>query len=614
MSETINQTKPMVKRLFQIVAGIILLVFIIALMILIWTGSSAFEPNTYLAQAGYINLKGYDFETGRPIKFDGAWEFYPDIQFDGSAQASAAFVNPKEVNLPIESYEEAAINGVYRLNISTSKSSSDARMLLYLPYSNEEFSLYFNRQRIMPLQRDGDNGFLSIFAYELVFDANEMSHELIISVGNGTDRALFFQNSVVFGPIGDMQNMISWQWARSFFNIGFLALAFLIGLVFMLLCPEHRLITRLTILDNLLILRLFVGTPELILLCRSLFGFEWLSKIMIQGLQFSLIFLAGIAACFLADNIFNRNRSSLLSKILMTVYAGMAVFSALRPTLMLRYGQTCALIVFAITVIMICTNILRTLRKHPTGYYVFQTLKTAYICFVLAWDLLCIFNAAEVSYTVITYLYMLFFCMHIVLRLMDNNSNYRMVELLNANLESIVEERTRQLRDANTRLEDLSIKDPLTGVYNRLYFEDHIEKMIENPAFDQENLYLCMMDIDHFKLVNDAYGHDVGDNVLKTLVDIVASLLDPDMTFARIGGEEFVILVSGYDPDHVKIRFEVIRSAVAANVEMDTRNTTVSFGVVRYQPGMRYKDLLKQADQCLYEAKALGRNRVVCRM
>ncbi len=164
------------------------------------------------------------------------------------------------------------------------------------------------------------------------------------------------------------------------------------------------------------------------------------------------------------------------------------------------------------------------------------------------------------------------------------------------------------------RLEDelraLATTDVMTGAFNRRKMEEAIEyevqKCIRNPA----PLSIAMFDIDHFKRVNDTFGHDAGDTVLKQVVDLARQQMrDTDM-LARWGGEEFIILSSSTSLDRMHVLAERVRMTIAEHDMTNVGHVTVSLGIAEYQPGESTENLLKRIDEALYLAKKCGRNQV----
>jgi diguanylate cyclase (GGDEF)-like protein len=181
---------------------------------------------------------------------------------------------------------------------------------------------------------------------------------------------------------------------------------------------------------------------------------------------------------------------------------------------------------------------------------------------------------------------------------------------LNAELESIVAERTRELVEKNRELEVLSVTDRLTGLYNRRKLDEVLdEELIRCRRYAQE-FAVIIMDIDHFKLVNDSYGHHVGDTVLQAMAQILRERTRDADALARMGGEEFVIVCRHSKIDAAVETAERVRAAIAAHDFPGVGTVTASFGVAACCEGDTTENLLERADAALYRAKGAGRNRV----
>lgn len=170
----------------------------------------------------------------------------------------------------------------------------------------------------------------------------------------------------------------------------------------------------------------------------------------------------------------------------------------------------------------------------------------------------------------------------------------------------------RQLKTSEARFRNLSITDPLTGLSNRRHLEEQLDGEIERAQRYGEVFSLILADIDHFKHINDSHGHDIGDNALATFAGLLnGRIRDCDLA-ARVGGEEFVLLLPRTELNAAtqsaeRLRVETGRMRVAGLAEA----ITASFGVTRYQTGDTIHTLLKRVDQALYAAKNGGRDRVV---
>jgi diguanylate cyclase (GGDEF)-like protein len=183
-------------------------------------------------------------------------------------------------------------------------------------------------------------------------------------------------------------------------------------------------------------------------------------------------------------------------------------------------------------------------------------------------------------------------------------------------VESLVSERTQELREANQRLASLSITDPLTGLANRRALDDYLAHEWQRAARDRASISVLLLDVDHFKKLNDTWGHQIGDQCLRELANIMtAHFKRPADLVARYGGEEFAVILPNTDGsalEHAN-RFRERLAAHKINVGGDQYlQITISGGLATLTPALNQmpRDLLKQADEALYKAKRQGRNRI----
>jgi diguanylate cyclase (GGDEF)-like protein len=181
------------------------------------------------------------------------------------------------------------------------------------------------------------------------------------------------------------------------------------------------------------------------------------------------------------------------------------------------------------------------------------------------------------------------------------------LERFNARLERRVRRQTRELRRINRELEALSVRDGLTGLYNRRVLGEMLELVVRRQTDRQRQTSVIMLDVDHFKRLNDAHGHPAGDRVLVEVSRLLRTLARPGQVVARYGGEEFVIVSPG-GPRRAAAHAETVRAAIAQHVAP----VTVSLGVASHpRDASTPSELIARADAALYRAKAEGRNRVV---
>jgi diguanylate cyclase (GGDEF)-like protein len=173
------------------------------------------------------------------------------------------------------------------------------------------------------------------------------------------------------------------------------------------------------------------------------------------------------------------------------------------------------------------------------------------------------------------------------------------------------EARLRSLEAENKELWNLSYRDGLTGLFNRRYMEQVSTYLFARAARYREPLHVLMLDIDHFKKVNDKLGHQVGDEVLQTIAATIQSIIRTTDTVARYGGEEFIAFLVQSNPEITQYIANRIRDGVAST-QFDgvPWQITISIGVSGLQDGDTVQTLIDRADQFLYSSKRHGRNRV----
>lgn len=195
------------------------------------------------------------------------------------------------------------------------------------------------------------------------------------------------------------------------------------------------------------------------------------------------------------------------------------------------------------------------------------------------------------------------------------------MEMLNAQVIELNEQLTvtqrelarshRKLQESETSLRTQSLKDPLTGLANRRCLMDFLQNSMERYKRYQEPFSVIMIDIDFFKQVNDDFGHDVGDEVLLAFSALTQSVIRNVDLVARLGGEEFIIVLPQTSLEGAMTKAEQLRAAIGKfDFGSIQRGITASFGVAEYQSSDNVSILLKQVDMAMYASKNGGRNRV----
>jgi diguanylate cyclase (GGDEF)-like protein len=200
-------------------------------------------------------------------------------------------------------------------------------------------------------------------------------------------------------------------------------------------------------------------------------------------------------------------------------------------------------------------------------------------------------------------------------KLRDAREQLRLGEQARHAANEVLQQQLDEIHALQTQLSEQANRDPLTGLYNRRYLDTTLARELARCEREGQHLSLMLIDIDHFKQVNDRYGHPAGDEVLKKLAALLNEQARAADVACRYGGEEFLLVLPNMPQDIARVRAEQWREAfVATTVLFDTFQiqATLSIGIATYPDhGSSPEELIRSADQALYRAKSEGRNRVI---
>lgn len=191
----------------------------------------------------------------------------------------------------------------------------------------------------------------------------------------------------------------------------------------------------------------------------------------------------------------------------------------------------------------------------------------------------------------------------------------KQVELALQEANQQLKRRVEEVELLQAQLREQSIRDPLTGTYNRRYLDETLEREFKRAQRERKPLTVAIMDLDAFKSINDTYGHRAGDLALQHVAGYLSIHTRASDIVCRYGGEEFVIVMPGVDVEVARCRAEEWRRSIedlVVNSPKGSFHVTASIGVAVYPAHAdSTEDLLRAADDALYIAKRIGKNRIV---
>lgn len=602
------------KIAFRIFATAIMAIIIFMFVILtMFITKRLHVENGQNVSRGEIKIKeGMLAET--PVYLNGEWEALDGFLTETEEAAAGLPGIDNYRSFPIGSINEAKKDATYRIRISSVK-RSETSLYLAIPTFEGELDIYVNGEKKDSISSGGS--WIKSAALELLipldnWDSEKEWQEIVIS-GDFSNRDItLFRRPIVLGTRSNLSTLVLMDGFMEMFAFGLLILAIINGCVFMLFRPEHDVISIITVFDAVILARIFFSLKFTIGFIKTIFPTFIVTDTYARSAELFFLMIGGIVGCMLSHLLYDPKGKvpRCLTWTAPIAYAVFGIFFPFNMHLFERFGSKLLLILYAYTFAVVFMEVSTCWRVgKQRKYYTLQFLRTCYIGTVVLADI--IFWAKYKDFSVLLYAYVGFFILHVLVRLYDNNLSYQHVEDLNYSLEATVEERTEELSRANKVLSELSIRDPLTNIFNRLYFEGTMEEMLEKQKKESGGLHLCMFDLDFFKQVNDTYGHHVGDEVLKRAAELVGETVGEDVVLARIGGEEFVLLFQGYDDKAVMEMVDGVRLKLEHNAKDNPEHTTASFGIAAWSAEATQKTLLKAADSALYEAKNKGRNCVV---
>ncbi|EAR08289.1 hypothetical protein MED297_14102 [Reinekea sp. MED297] len=338
-------------------------------------------------------------------------------------------------------------------------------------------------------------------------------------------------------------------------------------------------------------------------------------------IEYILILWPGIAALHYVCHLFPWRWNRLLLSTSYLILAVASIYTLLAPMVevsyyLLVYNALLVLIVLA----AVCVVIHGMLRRHEMAFFFSRSVIPLIIAMLN--DIVAA-STPDYNFYFAEYALILFLFIHTQRQAVQFVTALRVAEHLSNNLQREVELKTSELSLRNRELEAkhqrvklLSQTDHLTGLYNRQSLDNRTKALFEQAEQSDSHLSLIMMDIDHFKPINDRFGHQVGDECLVHVASFLRGLnLRHKDLIARFGGEEFTIVLPDTSIEHAQHLIEDVCTRLSKETVSGSHyeiQLTASFGIAErvISQAPSYEELIQKADQALYQAKQNGRNRV----
>jgi len=566
---------------------------------LIVTGCANSDSRHRCAVNGVADLRNSKLY-GTITRLDGEWEFYPGrlispIDFDGIISGKRNYLKvPGDWNR----VQGAKGYGTYRLKVilpesypplslkmlwikSVSKVWIDDRLLL------QQGVLPANPSDSLP----GDQIAIADFRPE------NSSFDITIQVANYNDRrgGICFPVYMAL-PVCMYKNEMKITFVFTFI-IGAIAIVMLFHFALFYYLRALSLNLYMTLVCFLAIVRLFLlGDSMYIYSLISQVSYNILVKIEFIGLVLIFLFLLEYFT-----KLYMPDYRMRIKQVLRIFIASLTVYLLVAPVYYVRSSLPLIHIyILMVTLYLIAWPLFRGYKEKKRGAKIYMAIAIVSLP-ALVNDIRYFLTSTGLP-NISGYFFLLFFAGHFVV------VSLYFVDLISRNISLLRDIRLKNEIVANLNL--LSATDPLTGLFNRRFFDNYLNSRITN--FKKGDIFwLVLFDIDHFKKVNDNFGHNKGDAVLKDMAEVVRKLIRTEDVFCRWGGEEFAIMISGMEKHVIEQFSGRIRESIATYSFPVETTVTASFGITSYITGESPADFVNRCDTALYEAKNGGRNRVV---
>lgn len=584
------------------------------------------HPNP-VAKEGIVSIKDWDHEKEGTVSLDGVWNFYWETAEPGQITVG----KPSHIEVPsgwdVENQFPSTGYGLYHIQLTGLEVGKNYG--LKIPIMSNSYRLWFDDKLMITNGTPGKTKETTIPYYktqEVFFDAHSDTINIYMNIANFHYRSGGMWSSLTFGTAEQISGLTKKNLAFEAIIIGSLILSGLYHIVLFLNRRKEKIL-------------LIFGATCLVIAARTSVIGEQVVTILFQNAPWEIIVKTEFLTFYtvvplflwLMYKLYKQEVSKLYCKILTIISLLFSLLVIFTPAIIFTKSLFLFQALTIITIVYIIFALIIAAVKKREGAKVVLSCSFIYALTVINDILYINGNIDSTNLSSVGQFIFIFSQSYIIAKSLSNafqkaeDYSDQLAEL-NQTLEEKIYSRTKSLEDSkqelqrvNEVLKELSYLDQLTKLPNRRYFDDLYEKEWEYAITNQTMISILYLDIDHFKFYNDAYGHEQGDTTLKQVAACLQeSIQKYGGTVARIGGEEFIAIISNKSADQTNLIAEECRSYVKKLQIPHKKSSTspfvtISIGVATTVPipGFSKRKLIRTADEALYYAKEDGRNQVV---
>ena len=570
------------------------------------------------AVSGEMNLADYEFEPHVLLKLDGQWDFYwqkllepSDFDTSPPPHITGRLTFPgfwNGYNLDGTNLEE---DGYATFRLIITLPDTDRRYGLKFTEMESAYRLWVNGKPAIQCGRVGkgrEDMIPSWKRYEYYFQPASQRVELVLQMSNYYHRRGGPEESIVFGPEETVRNYKMRKVALELFLLGSILIMAIYHVILYLFRAREVAPFFFGFLCIVVGMRIPLSGEKLV---YEVFpSIPWVVATKIEYLN--LVLIIPFVAMFFC-RLYREYMSGIFIKVGNRISIVLFLFILFTRAKLYTYAAYPIEMVLMVLGLYIAFILIRAIMDKQKEAIIVLLGMLFFFLFGIN-DILYNNLIINTGYLAPVGLFIMLFSQAILLSLRFTRA-METTEILSHDLEKQVEDRTRELTIEREKLERMAREDPLTGIYNRRYTMDTLKNEIKRYGRHGITFSILIMDVDHFKRINDTWGHPAGDRVLNRIGRALASGLRTTDTVGRIGGEEFMVILPYTNRECAVTVAEKIRGTVEGMSFAEGTehfNITCSIGIAQVREGRaeEMNALVSRADRAMYRAKEKGRNRV----